>query len=65
MQNVTVQNGRTALMGNVSIDLSSRVTEWNDVTTRNNQLNNQLKDIMKIQFYSILIEYTLQYIITN
>ena len=51
----TVQNGRSAEMENVPIVLSSRVTEWHDVsvTTRNNQLNKQLKDtrIMKIQYY--------------
>ena len=41
----TVQNGRSAEMGNVLIVLSSRVTEWHDVTTRNNQLNKKLKDI--------------------
>ena len=54
----TVQNGRGAEMGNVPNVLNSRVTEWHDVTTRNNQLNKQLKDIMKIQYYSILIEYS-------
>ena len=37
-----MQNGRSAEMGNVPIVLSSRVTEWHDVTTRNNQLNKQL-----------------------
>ena len=37
----TVQNVRSAEMGNVPIVLSSRVTEWHDVTTR----NKQLKDI--------------------
>ena len=43
----TVQNGRSAEMGNVPIVLNSRVTEWHDVTklTINNQLNKQLKDI--------------------
>ena len=45
VQKDTVQNGRSAEMGNVPIVLSSRVTEWHDVTTRNNQLNKQLKDI--------------------
>ena len=35
----TVQKGRNAEMGNVPIVRSSRVTEWHDVTTRNNQLN--------------------------
>ena len=45
MQKDTVQNGRSAEMGNVYIILSSRVTEWHDVTSRNNQLNKQLKDI--------------------
>ena len=46
------------IMVNVPIVLSSRVTEWHDVTTRNNQLNKQLKDkfdiircIMKLQYY--------------
>ena len=39
VQNDTVQNGRSAEMGNVPIVLSLRVTEWHDVTTRNNQLN--------------------------
>ena len=39
VQKDTVQNGRSAEMGNVSIVLSSRVTEWHDVKTRNNQLN--------------------------
>ena len=48
VQNATVQNGRSAEMGNVAIVPSSRVTEWHDVNTRNNQLNKQLKDIMKI-----------------
>ena len=43
VQKDTVQNGRSAEMGNVPIVLSSRVTEWHDVTTRNNQLNKQLK----------------------
>ena len=45
VQKDTVQNGRSAEMGNVPIVLSSRVTEWHDETTRNNQLNKQLKDI--------------------
>ena len=45
VQKDTVQNGRSAEMGNVLIVLSSRVTEWHDVTTRNNQLNKQLKDV--------------------
>ena len=39
MQKGTVQNGRSAEMGNVPIVLSSRVTEWHDETTRNNKLN--------------------------
>ena len=51
VQKDTVQNGRSAEMGNVPIVLSSRVTEWHDVTTRNNKLNKKLKDIMKIQYY--------------
>ena len=44
VQKGTMQNGRSAEMGNVPIVLSSRassVTEWHDVTTRNNQLNKQ------------------------
>ena len=41
MQKDTVQNSRSAEMGNVPIVLSSSVTEWHDVTTRNNQLNKQ------------------------
>ena len=45
VQKDTVQNGRSAEMRNVPIVISSRVTEWHDVTTRNNQLNKQLKDI--------------------
>ena len=36
----TVQNGSSADIGNVPIDLSSRVTELNDVTIRDNQLIN-------------------------
>ena len=43
VQKDTVQNGRTWEM--CLFVLSSRVTEWHDVTTRNNQLNKQLKDI--------------------
>ena len=39
VQKDTMQNGRSAEMGNVPIVLSSRVTEWHDVTTRKNQLN--------------------------
>ena len=49
VQNATVQKRHSAEkhsaekhsaeMGNVPIVLSSRVTEWYDVTTRNNQLN--------------------------
>ena len=45
VQKDTMQNGRSAEMGKVPIVFSSRVTEWHDVTTRNNQLNKQLKDI--------------------
>ena len=52
VQKDTVQNGRNAEMGNVPIILSSRVTEWHDVTTRNNQLNKQLKDTSITQWYS-------------
>ena len=48
VQKDTVQNGRSAEMGNVPIVLSSRVTEWHDVTTRNNQLN---KTVLKFCFY--------------
>ena len=48
VQKDTMQNGRNAEMENVLIVLSSHVTEWHDVTTRNNQLNKQLKDTMKI-----------------
>ena len=47
VQKDTVQNGRSAEMGNVPIVLSSRVTEWHDVITRNNQLNKQQSTKLK------------------
>ena len=61
VQKDTVQNGRSAEMGNVPNVLNSRVTEWHDVTTRNNQLNKQLKDITHI----MKIQYNYDRIITN
>ena len=51
VQNATVQNNRSAEMENVPVVLSSRDTEWHYVTTRNNRLNKQLKDIMEIVLY--------------
>ena len=45
---------KVTVQKNVPIVLSSRVTEWHDITTRNNQLNKQLKYIMKIQYYFII-----------
>ena len=48
------QCSRSAEMGNVPIVLSSRVTEWHDVTSRNNQLNKQLKDITRLRIKAYL-----------
>ena len=50
VQKDTVQNGCSAEMGNLPIVLSLRVTEWHDVTARNNQLNKQLKDITYVVY---------------